>query len=113
MTPAAGPGTPSPTIGKTRPQTPLTVREAAQMLNVSECYVRRHQRELGVLPLPGVVRFDRAHVEALTSARSCSEQSNVDPPNNGGASTRTRPRRLGTGADKRRSLVPKRRGDDG
>jgi hypothetical protein len=38
----------------------LSVREAATILNVSECWVRRHQSELPVVRIGGLIRFDES-----------------------------------------------------
>jgi integrase len=38
----------------------LSTREAARLLNVSECWIRRHQSELPVVRIGGLIRFDAA-----------------------------------------------------
>jgi excisionase family DNA binding protein len=36
----------------------LSVREAAKLLNVSECWIRRHKSELPIVRIGGLIRFD-------------------------------------------------------
>ncbi len=48
---------PSSTLLPAKPKY-LTVSEAAQMLDVSECWIRRHQRELPLVQLGRLIRFD-------------------------------------------------------
>jgi excisionase family DNA binding protein len=38
----------------------LSVREAAKLLNVSECWIRRHKSELPVVRIGGLIRFDES-----------------------------------------------------
>jgi excisionase family DNA binding protein len=38
----------------------LSVTEAAGLLNVSECWVRRHKSELPVVRIGGLIRFDES-----------------------------------------------------
>ena len=38
----------------------LSVREAAKLLNVSECWIRRHKSELPMVRIGGLIRFDAA-----------------------------------------------------
>ena len=47
----------------------LTVREAACLLNVSECWIRRHIRELPVVRLGRAVRLDSALLLRQTQGR--------------------------------------------
>ena len=41
-------------------QTLLSVREAAKLLNVSECWIRRHKSELPIVRVGGLIRFNGA-----------------------------------------------------
>jgi excisionase family DNA binding protein len=38
----------------------LSVREAAKLLNVSECWIRRHKSELPVVRIGSLIRFDES-----------------------------------------------------
>src|SRR5689334_19250408 len=38
----------------------LSVREAAKLLNVSECWVRRHKTQLPIIRIGGLIRFDES-----------------------------------------------------
>ncbi len=79
--------------GETTPQSALSVRDVAELLNVSESYVRRHDELLGRLhSLPGVVRYDRARVESLLSA-GCTGKRSPQAPSPGAEPKPTRQRR--------------------
>lgn len=47
-------------VSQSREQGLLSVREAATILNVFECWVRRHKSELPVVRVGGLIRFDEA-----------------------------------------------------
>lgn len=47
----------------------LSVREAAQLLNVSECWVRRHKSELPAARIGGLIRFDATLLRQLLNSR--------------------------------------------
>ena len=52
----------------------LSVSEAAQLLNVSECWIRRHQSELPVARIGGLIRFDAALLLQLLDSRIAGER---------------------------------------
>jgi len=52
----------------------LSVREAAKLLNVSECWVRRHKSELPVVRIGGLIRFDAALLRRDLACRISGEK---------------------------------------